>query len=199
MSASVPPASATTTPSTTQPLPQASAPSSSSDGRGALLAALADALAGALGSVVAVAVFYPIDVAKTRAQASSLPTPSISCKHPNLESHMVGNRRDRGVAPSSAAGTAHGGEESRRWFRSRTLDALMSIVRHEGGLTRLYHGIEAKALQALLGSFVYFYAYAFIKVSWLVCWSGGPSGVLSEADSVAHDHLTAAAFATPQV
>ena len=41
----------------------------------------------------------------------------------------------------------------------------MSIVGNEGGVTRVYEGIEAKALQALLGSFVYFYAYAFIKVS----------------------------------
>lgn len=34
-----------------------------------LLVALADALAGALGSVVAVLAFYPIDIAKTRTQA----------------------------------------------------------------------------------------------------------------------------------
>lgn len=37
--------------------------------RNPLLVALADALAGALGSVVAVIAFYPIDIAKTRAQA----------------------------------------------------------------------------------------------------------------------------------
>lgn len=37
--------------------------------RNPLLVALADALAGALGSVVAVLAFYPIDIAKTRAQA----------------------------------------------------------------------------------------------------------------------------------
>lgn len=37
--------------------------------KNALLVALADALAGAIGSVVAVVVFYPMDTAKTRAQA----------------------------------------------------------------------------------------------------------------------------------
>lgn len=48
-------------------------------------------------------------------------------------------------------------------FRSRTLSSLTSLVRKEGPL-RLYEGIEAKALQSLVGSFVYFYAYSSIKV-----------------------------------
>lgn len=30
---------------------------------------------------------------------------------------------------------------------------------------KLYEGIEAKTLQALMGSFIYFYAYAFLKVN----------------------------------
>ena len=172
MSASVPPATAIGTPSATTPSnPRASGSAGTpSDGRGALLAALADALAGALGSVVAVAVFYPIDIAKTRAQASSSPsTPSTSCEHPSLDGHRAEHQSSRGaVSSSSAAETSREGGRSRRRFRSRTLDALVSIVRNEGGLTRLYHGIEAKALQALLGSFVYFYAYAFIKVGCLM-------------------------------
>lgn len=106
-----------------------------------LLAALADALAGALGSVVAVAAFYPIDVAKTRAQASS------SAARSDASGHGRGEERKRGAR-----------------LRSRTLAALVSLVRKEGGVLRLYEGVEAKALQALMGSFVYFYAYALIKV-----------------------------------
>lgn len=112
--------------------------------------------------MVAVAVFYPIDIAKTRAQASSA---SASCKHPSHGDCREENRCSRGSVPS-AAEIARENNEPRGWFRSRTLAALMSIVRNEGGLTRLYEGIEAKALQALLGSFVYFYAYAFIKVGY---------------------------------
>lgn len=126
----------------------AAAVAAASTGRGGgqknpLLAALADALAGALGSVVAVAAFYPIDIAKTRAQASS----------------------SSAVRSGSPAGHGEGGERKRgAWLKSRTLAALVSLVRKEGGVLRLYEGIEAKALQALMGSFVYFYAYAFIKV-----------------------------------
>ena len=123
-------------------------------GRGALFAALTDALAGALGSVVAVAVFYPIDVAKTRAQASSSTSPLPS-------SDYAGETRDAASRRGSSKGVAGGREAG--WLRSRTLSALVSLVRNEG-VSRLYEGIEAKALQSLLGSFIYFYAYAFIKV-----------------------------------
>lgn len=128
-------------------------------GRRALFAALTDALAGALGSVVAVAVFYPIDVAKTRAQASLSPTSPLPSSGHALEN------RDSDSKGGGGNGTAGGREAG--WLRSRTLSALVSLVRQEGA-SRLYEGIEAKALQSLLGSFIYFYAYAFIKVRGVV-------------------------------
>lgn len=106
-----------------------------------LLTALADALAGAIGSVVAALAFYPIDIAKTRAQAQR--NTSSGVRHDLLMQSMKGWQR---------------------FARSRTLAALFSLVRREGPL-RIFAGIEAKALQALLGSFVYFYAYAFVKVT----------------------------------
>lgn len=46
---------------------------------------------------------------------------------------------------------------------------MLSIVREEnGGLYKLYEGVDAKSLQTLVGSFVYFYAYAFIKAIYIV-------------------------------
>ncbi|CAM9147566.1 unnamed protein product [Ectocarpus sp. 12 AP-2014] len=162
------------------PPPPPAAPATSRD-RGALLAALSDALAGALGSVVAVAVFYPIDIAKTRAQASSPVT--TRSRHDNDESSggHDSSTEESFTAPEGgrvgSSNTARAGDGRRRvWFRSRTLAALLSIVRTEGGLTRMYEGIEAKVLQALLGSFVYFYAYAFIKGLMRRRAAGGGSG-----------------------
>ncbi|CAM9380258.1 unnamed protein product [Laminaria digitata] len=131
----------------------AAASATAAPGRAALFAALTDALAGALGSVVAVAVFYPIDVAKTRAQASSSPS---SSGHARDDHEPIDAASRRGSGEGVAGGREAG------WLRSRTLSALVSLVRHEG-VSRLYEGIEAKALQSLLGSFIYFYAYAFIK------------------------------------
>ncbi|CAM9836439.1 unnamed protein product [Ectocarpus sp. 4 AP-2014] len=180
MGVSTVPTAAPASPPPPPPPPPEAAPATSRD-RGALLAALSDALAGALGSVVAVAVFYPIDIAKTRAQASSPVT--TRSRHDNDESS---DGRDSSTEESSTApeggrvgssNTARPGDGRRRvWFRSRTLAALLSIVRTEGGLTRLYEGIEAKVLQALLGSFVYFYAYAFIKGLMRRRAAGGGSG-----------------------
>lgn len=111
--------------------------------------------------MVAVAVFYPIDIAKTRAQASST---STSCIHPSHGDYSEEHHRSRGAFRSAAEIARQSSKGRRGWFRSRTLAALLSIARNEGGLTRVYEGIEAKALQALMGSFIYFYAYAFIKV-----------------------------------
>lgn len=109
-------------------------------GRNPFLLALADALAGALGGVVAVLAFYPVDIAKTRAQA----------------------HRD---VPDGTRNNLLGSNEKRNgWFsRSRTLAALLLLIQKEGPW-RVFEGIEAKALQSLVASFVYFYAYAFIKV-----------------------------------
>ncbi|CAM9438239.1 unnamed protein product [Ectocarpus sp. 8 AP-2014] len=163
------------------PPPPAAAPATSRD-RGALLAALSDALAGALGSVVAVAVFYPIDIAKTRAQASSPVTTRSRHDHDESSGGHDSSTEESSTAPEGgrvgSSNTARAGDGRRRvWFRSRTLAALLSIVRTEGGfLTRLYEGIEAKVLQALLGSFVYFYAYAFIKGLMRRRAAGGGSG-----------------------
>ncbi|CAM9626278.1 unnamed protein product [Ectocarpus sp. 6 AP-2014] len=162
------------------PPPATAAPATSRD-RGALLAALSDALAGALGSVVAVAVFYPIDIAKTRAQASSPVTTRSRHDHDESSGGHDSSTEENSAAPEGgrvgSSNTALAGDGRRRvWFRSRTLAALLSIVRTEGGLTRLYEGIEAKVLQALLGSFVYFYAYAFIKGLMRRRAAGGGSG-----------------------
>ncbi|CAB1113290.1 unnamed protein product [Ectocarpus sp. CCAP 1310/34] len=160
--------------------PPAAAPATPRD-RGALLAALSDALAGALGSVVAVAVFYPIDIAKTRAQASSPVTTRSRHDHDESSGGYDSNTEEGSTAPGGgrvgSRNTARAADGRRRvWFRSRTLAALLSIVRTEGGLPRLYEGIEAKVLQALLGSFVYFYAYAFIKGLLRRRAAGGGSG-----------------------
>ena len=156
--------SAAATPPRPQAVPAAAAATAAAavPGRGALFAALADALAGAIGSVVAVAVFYPIDVAKTRAQASlsSAPLPN------NHDARPGDYDRSRGAAPSrmgDGKGVVSASGREGGWFKSKTLSALVSLVRNEGA-SRLYEGIEAKALQSLLGSFIYFYAYAFIKV-----------------------------------
>lgn len=108
--------------------------------RNPFLVALADALAGALGSVVAALAFYPIDIAKVRAQAQRRSADGAA-KDPKQE----------------------GAKRGRAFFRSRTLAALLSLIRKEGPF-KVFAGIESKSLQALLGSFVYFYSYAFIKV-----------------------------------
>ncbi|CAM9705859.1 unnamed protein product [Discosporangium mesarthrocarpum] len=108
--------------------------------RGAILSALADALAGALGSVIAVAAFYPVDVAKTRLQAAT------------------------SAENGGQYGTSRGPicKVSPRILGSRTLSTFFSLFREEG-VARAYQGMGAKAFQALIGSFIYFYAYSFIK------------------------------------
>ncbi|CAM9318698.1 unnamed protein product [Choristocarpus tenellus] len=105
--------------------------------RRAMLSAVADALAGALGSVVAMSVFYPVDIAKTRTQAASPVT------------HSNGKERKK---------------QARRLLQSRTLATLVDLVREEGPRCA-YRGVKAKTLQALAGSFVYFYAYSFVKAA----------------------------------
>ncbi|KAG5179388.1 mitochondrial carrier domain-containing protein [Tribonema minus] len=120
------------------------------------MAALADALAGSIGSCIAAILFFPLDTAKTRVQAS----------------HSGSSDTD-GSGGGGSGGSSGGGsavERSqrsdaavRRVLGSRTLAALLDVYTREGP-SALFRGLDAKVLSALSSGFIYFYAYAFLKV-----------------------------------
>lgn len=136
----------------------ASSSANSGGGKVALLAALTDALAGALGSVIAAVTFYPIDIAKTRVQAATrLSTAAAAAAAGPPRNGRAGSEGTTSIQVNEGAGR-------RTHIESGTMSTLLTLAKQRGGLARLYEGIEAKALQSLMGSFVYFYAYAFVKV-----------------------------------
>ena len=116
--------------------------------------------------VVAVLAFYPIDIAKTRAQAALTSSSTVITSGHGRHQDQTKIALPAGLPGTRGAGDGACGRRKGGFLRSRTLEALLSIVgrkRGIGALSRLYEGVSAKSMQTLVGSFVYFYAYAFIK------------------------------------
>eukprot|EP00611_Tribonema_gayanum_P023583 TRINITY_DN4992_c0_g1_i2.p4 TRINITY_DN4992_c0_g1~~TRINITY_DN4992_c0_g1_i2.p4 ORF type:complete len:155 (+),score=59.81 TRINITY_DN4992_c0_g1_i2:63-467(+) len=122
------------------------------------MAALADALAGSIGSCIAAILFFPLDTAKTRVQAS----------------HSGSSNTDSGGGGSGSAGegSQRSGAAVQRVLGSRTLAALLDVYTREGP-SALFRGLDAKVLSALSSGFIYFYAYAFLKAAVKRRWKGG--------------------------
>jgi len=119
---------------------------------------LVEALAGALGSVVATWTFYPLDTVKTRLQAS--PSPALQ---PPLPRRLT---RPRAPRPPPRRGTAWR-PSAAAWrapahSRQRALTQRRTQLRSEGPAA-LYRGVGVKTAHSVAQSFVYFYAFARLR------------------------------------
>ncbi|CAM9837110.1 unnamed protein product, partial [Phaeothamnion confervicola] len=103
--------------------------------------ALKEAVAGALGALLSAVALYPLDIAKTHVQ---IDTPIVKKGRKSLTSE--GTRAVEKAGP-------------------RNVLARLALLLREHGFRRLFHGLDFKMLQTLASSFIYFYAYAWLKVA----------------------------------
>ena len=111
--------------------------------------AMADALSGVIGGLVAMIAFYPLDTIKTHVQASTSSSSSGNHNH-----NLYKNDDDDDTDTND---TARKGTKNKEY---RIIDKIIG-----GGvdIRSLFRGIHLKCLHTVSSSFFYFYIYSFLQ------------------------------------
>ena len=131
--------------------------------------ALAEALGGALGSILTTLLFYPIDVAKTRLQAKK---PKLETKL-EIKSHLKSQTNNKSSnEEENEESTSFSSTKSSKKMDIMTFDekklknnifSELMLLLSSRDIKGIYRGLRMKLYLSILSNFIYFYAYTLLK------------------------------------